>query len=114
MRKWLKIKGERVHTAKCGQLPLDDAPAAPLIRKRGGRLAVAADLEIDMSLHHFTADDAFEAAEIGDPIMISHEAADDICRDHGTGLVDYLDELVGDAPFTDDIAADELLAWLGY
>lgn len=59
----------------------------------------------------FTAEDAFEASEDGDPIMLAHDAAARICRDHDADLADFLTDCAITATHVD---AAVLLGWLGY
>ena len=60
----------------------------------------------------FSAEQAFEASESGDPIIISENFACEILRDHGLTIYQYISDL----PNYDEskINAADLLAWLGY
>lgn len=58
----------------------------------------------------FTADEAFEAAETGEPIMIDWTFARDICADHGVDIADMVED-IGDKAEYD---AAVILGWLGY
>ncbi len=64
------------------------------------------------SVTRFTAEQAFEDSESGDPIMIDSVFAQTICEDHGANFNDYP---INDSTFKDvKIDAADLLAWLGY
>lgn len=64
----------------------------------------------------FTSEEAFEAAEEGEPIMLSLQAAKRICRDHGADWYEFADEHQTDFAQMADacVPAHRLLGWLGY
>jgi len=61
----------------------------------------------------FTAQEAYEAWQDGDPIMVEPAAAEVICKRHDQTLADYLTEQHNGQP-QDAIEAWSLLGWLGY
>lgn len=62
----------------------------------------------------FTAEQAFEAQAAGDPIWISIDFADQICREHGVSFEEYNWDRGPQCSPIDDIDAADLLEWLGY
>lgn len=61
----------------------------------------------------FTSEEAFEANEQGEPIMVTYAAARLICEDHGADIGEFHGDtqtVIQGAP----INAATLLAWLGY
>ena len=61
----------------------------------------------------FTSEEAYEAHQYGDPIMVDHDAAAKICRDHDADMGDYVTEQEnGQVHPTYD--AWDILGWLGY
>lgn len=60
----------------------------------------------------FTADDAFEASQDGEPIMISSGAAARMIANHGASLEEY--ETESGLAMPAEIDAASVLAWLGY
>lgn len=60
----------------------------------------------------FTSEHAFEAREIGEPIMISVKAGQRICDGHGASVYAFIAEAVTDS--CNQIDAADLLEWLGY
>lgn len=62
--------------------------------------------------YRYTADEAFEASEVGEPILIGVRDAAYMCRLHGAALVDFICEEEGRGAFAIDAA--HVLAWLGY
>ncbi len=62
----------------------------------------------------FTSDEAFEASESGDPIIINHATAKRICADHGVNIDDG-DGFTNEVPKVGDgYDAKFVLLWLGY
>lgn len=65
----------------------------------------------------FSAEQAFEASDEGEPIMLDHGAALAIIRQHDTGHASDAEawgEFVADMPAVVHLDAANLLAWLGY
>lgn len=65
----------------------------------------------------FTTEQAFDAADCDEPIMLTRAAAMKICNDHSALWYEFLgDEMKWNetAPEPEMVAADRLLAWLGY
>jgi hypothetical protein len=64
----------------------------------------------------FTAEDAFEASEAGDPIILTALEAANICREHGVSYEDYAKEDATEYPMLPygEVDAAKLLGWLGY
>ena len=63
----------------------------------------------------FTADEAQEAHESGEPILIDAELARQICREHGVLYDDYLSDETSDRKTPrGGVDAWLLLCWLGY
>lgn len=60
----------------------------------------------------FSAADAFDADEIGEPILLTPAAARRIASEHSADLDEFLDECPHLEPV--QINAATLLAWLGY
>jgi len=67
-----------------------------------------------MALDQFTAEQAFEAQDSGESIMLGLVASRKICLDHGVELEDYLLDNVLEYESSLLIDAADLLAWLGY
>ena len=58
----------------------------------------------------FTSDEAFDASDCGEPIILNQRTCEYICHEHGVTFGEYLAE----HPDTRDIDAAQLLRWLGY
>lgn len=59
----------------------------------------------------FTADDAFDAADAGEPIVMEVQAARKLCRDHDASFEDWIQDCAEPERL---YHADAILAWLGY
>ena len=59
----------------------------------------------------FTAEDAFDAADCGDPIVMQPEAAHKMVADHAASWDEWQTDCTDPARL---YHADAILAWLGY
>ena len=67
----------------------------------------------------FTSEEAFEADDSGEPIMVEWSAVVAICKEHGCLITDNSDPFAGEwsAEFGSQaqaVNAAKLLEWLGY
>ncbi len=67
----------------------------------------------------FSAEQAFEAQEEGNPIILTVPAAIRICKDHGADYAEYLEftienSRINKSEFSVKVDAADLLGWLGY
>lgn len=64
----------------------------------------------------FTADDAFEMSEAGEPIMLSWSDASKIIRDHSANPSEYYQDKCSPDSRMNEIKVDaaDVLGWLGY
>ena len=60
----------------------------------------------------FTAEQALEDLEAGEPIMVDIAFASKLCRDHDAHLYDYMAEEKRDT--SKGFCAASILQWLGY
>lgn len=60
----------------------------------------------------FTAEDAYEASEEGEPILLTHAAIARICRNHDVSPEEYIQHCIDASE--DSLDAATLMGWLGY
>lgn len=64
-------------------------------------------------MSRFSTQQAFDASECDEPVMITAAAANEIIQDHGADSVEFWDE-ISPGIFAREVDAARVLAWLGY